>query len=132
VTRVNFILLVAVILSALYLVRTQYESRKLVTELYRASAQAHKLEVEYNRLDVERGAEATPVRVEKLAREQLKMHPITPAITLYATQSGAVSKLGGIETVGVKNSNSNAVNSSTQDSESSVPTNAAISSGGAQ
>ena len=66
-----------------------------MTELDRANAEAHKLEVEYNRLDVERGAEATPVRVEKLAREQLRMHSITPAITLYATPSGDVSKLGG-------------------------------------
>ena len=53
--------MLAVIASALYLVRTQYESRKLVTELDRATAEAHKLEVEYNRLDVQRGAEATPV-----------------------------------------------------------------------
>lgn len=94
-TRFNILLMLAVIASALYLVRTQYESRKLVTELDRANAEAHKLEVEYNRLDVERGAEATPVRVEKLAREQLRMHSITPAITLYATPSGDVSKLGG-------------------------------------
>jgi len=95
VTRINILLMLAVLASALYLVRTQYESRKLVTELDRANAEAHKLEVEYNRLDVERGAEATPVRVEKLAREQLKMHSITPAITFYATPNGDVSKLGG-------------------------------------
>ncbi len=95
-TRINILLMLAVIASALYLVRTQYESRKLVTELDRANAEAHKLEVEYNRLDVERGAEATPVRVEKLAREQLRMHSITPAITLYATPSGEVSKMGGV------------------------------------
>ena len=97
-TRINILLIIAVMISALYLVRTQYESRKLVTELDRANAEAHKLEVEYNRLDVSRGAEATPVRVEKLAREQLHMHSITPAITLYATPSGDVSKLGGLVT----------------------------------
>ena len=62
-TRINILLIIAVMISALYLVRTQYESRKLVTELDRANAEAHKLEVEYNRLDVSRGAEATPVRV---------------------------------------------------------------------
>lgn len=94
-TRINILLMLAVIGSALYLVHTQYESRRLVTELDRANAESHKLEVEYNRLDVERGAEATPVRVEKLAREQIKMHSITPAITLYATPNGDVSKLGG-------------------------------------
>lgn len=94
-TRITLLLMVAVLGSALYLVRTQYESRTLVTELDRATAQEHKLEVEFNRLDVERGAEATPVRVEKIARESLKMHPITPNITLYATPAGEVSKLGG-------------------------------------
>jgi cell division protein FtsL len=100
VTRINLLLLLAVVASALYLVRTQYESRKLVTELDLASAQAHKLEVEYDRLDVQRGAQATPVRVEKIAREQLRMRPITPAITMYATPSGDVSKLGGVATPG--------------------------------
>ena len=99
-TRINLLLLFAVVASALYLVRTQYESRKLVTELDLATAQAHKLEVEYGRLEVQRGSEATPVRVEKLAREQLRMRPITPAITMYATPRGEVSKLGGLANFG--------------------------------
>jgi cell division protein FtsL len=42
-TRVNALLLVAVMCSALYLVRTQYESRRLYTELDRAKAQAQRL-----------------------------------------------------------------------------------------
>ena len=42
-TRVNALLLMAVMLSALYLVRTQYESRRLYTELDRAKAQAQRL-----------------------------------------------------------------------------------------
>jgi len=83
-TRVNALLLIAVMLSALYLVRTQYESRRLYTELDRAKAQAQRLENEYDRLDIERGAQATPLRVEKLAHEQLHMRNISPAITQYA------------------------------------------------
>jgi len=90
-TRVSALLLVAVLLSALYLVRTQYESRRLYTEIDRAKAQAQRLETEFDRLDVERGAQATPLRVEKLAREQLHMHTISPAITQYASpQRGVV------------------------------------------
>lgn len=77
-------------LSALYLVRTQYESRRLYTELDRAKAQAQRLETEYDRLDVERGAQATPLRVEKLAREQLNMRTISPAITQYASPERGV------------------------------------------
>ena len=62
-TRVSALLLLAVMFTALYLVRTQYESRRLYTELDRAKAQAQRLETEFDRLDVERGAQATPLRV---------------------------------------------------------------------
>jgi cell division protein FtsL len=43
-------------------------------------------------LDVERGAQATPLRVEKLAREQMQMHTISPAITQYVSVQGASSE----------------------------------------
>ena len=89
--RVSLLLMVAVMASALYLVRTQYESRSLTTELDRATQEARRLETENDRLDVERRAQATPLRVEKLAREQLRMRTVTPAITHYATVGGATS-----------------------------------------
>jgi len=88
-SRLSFVLWLSVMLSALYLVRTQYESRSLTTELHRASVEAQRLETENGRLDVERRAQATPLRVEKLAREQLRMRTITPAITQYATMQEA-------------------------------------------
>ena len=53
--------------SALYLVRVQYESRRLFAELDRANAEARKLETDNERLQVEKRAQATPLRVEKLA-----------------------------------------------------------------
>jgi len=84
-SRLSFLLMLAVMVSALYLVRTQYESRSLTTDIDRANNEARRLEVENDRLDVERRAQATPLRVEKLAREQLHMRTITPAITHYAT-----------------------------------------------
>ena len=89
--RVSLLLMVAVMASALYLVRTQYESRSLTTEMDRATQEARRLETENDRLDVERRAQATPLRVEKLAREQLRMRTITPAITQYATVGGATA-----------------------------------------
>ncbi len=89
--RVSLLLMLAVMASALYLVRTQYESRSLTTEMDRATNEARRLETENDRLDVERRAQATPLRVEKLAREQLHMRTITPAITHYATVSGTAS-----------------------------------------
>ena len=84
-TRLNLVLLVAVMASAMYLVRTQYESRRLFAELDRAHADARKLELENERLQVEKRAQATPLRVEKLAKEQLQMRTATPAITQYVT-----------------------------------------------
>jgi cell division protein FtsL len=88
-SRLSLVLLVAVMCSALYLVRTQYESRSLTTEIDRANSEARRLDIENDRLDVERRAQATPLRVEKLARDQLHMRSITPAITQYATVGGA-------------------------------------------
>ena len=90
-TRLNLVLLLAVIASALYLVRTQYESRRLVTELDRAASETRRLELERERLQVEKRAQATPLRVEKLAKEQLQMRGATPAITQYVTANGIAS-----------------------------------------
>lgn len=88
-TRLSIVLLVAVVLSAMYLVQVQYESRRLFTEIDRAKAQAHALETERARLEVDKRAQATSLRVEKLAKEKLAMRPITPAITEYVTLPSA-------------------------------------------
>ena len=88
-TRLNLVLLLADLASALYLVRTQYESRRLYVELEKAIAQNRKLEAENERLQVEKRAQATPLRVEKLAKDKLQMRTVTPAITQYVTQGGA-------------------------------------------
>ena len=90
-SRLSVVLFLAVLLSALYVVRTQYESRSLTTELDRATSEARRLDIENDRLDVERRAQSTPLRVEKLAREQLHMRTITPAITQYATVPGGAA-----------------------------------------
>jgi cell division protein FtsL len=87
-TRLNLVLLAAVVASALYLVRVQYESRRLYTEIERAQNEFRKLEIDHERLQVEKRAQATSARVEKLAREQLHMRPATPAITTYVTLKG--------------------------------------------
>jgi cell division protein FtsL len=84
-TRLNLVLLLAVIASALYLVRVQYDSRRLYAEIEKAQGEARRLEVEHERLQVDKRAQATPLRVEKLAKEQLQMRTATPAITQYVT-----------------------------------------------
>ena len=89
--RVNLLLLLAILASALYLVQVQYESRRLYTEIEKAQGEARKLDIEHERLQVERRAQATPARVEKLAREQLQMRGATPAITQYVTPKGSLN-----------------------------------------
>jgi cell division protein FtsL len=85
-TRLNLVLLLAVLASALYLVRTQYESRRLYVELEKATTKNRALEAENERLQVEKRAQATPLRVEKLAKDKLQMRTVTPAITQYVSQ----------------------------------------------
>jgi cell division protein FtsL len=89
--RVNLLLLLAVLASALVLVRVQYESRRLYTEIERAQNEFHKLEVEHERLQVAKRAQATPARVERLAREQLHMKTATPAITQYVKDAAGAA-----------------------------------------
>jgi cell division protein FtsL len=89
--RLNLLLLVAVLVSALYLVRTQYESRRLYVELEKAAAQSQKIETESERLQVEKRAQATPSKVEKLARDRLQMRTTTPAITQYVKYKSAAA-----------------------------------------
>ncbi|BEP63504.1 hypothetical protein GmRootV213_40580 [Variovorax sp. V213] len=88
--RLNLLLMLAVIASALYLVHTQYLSRQLYTELDRTQQEARRLELDRDRLQVEKRAQATPLRVEKLAKEQLQMRTTTPAITQYVRPDGSV------------------------------------------
>ena len=90
-TRLNVVLLIAVLVSALYLVRTQYESRRLFTAVDKAMGEARKLQIENERLQVEKRGQATPLRVERLAKEQLQMRTATPAITQYVTLKGPAS-----------------------------------------
>ena len=87
--RLNLVLLFAVLVSALYLVNVQYESRRLFAEIDRANLESRKLEIEKEHLELEKREQATPRRVEKLAKEKLHMHPATPAITHYVNYSPA-------------------------------------------
>jgi cell division protein FtsL len=82
-TRVTVLLVLATLGSAMYLVGVQYESRRLFTELEKAHREARRLETELERLQVEKRSQATPARVERVAREKLQMREVTPGITMY-------------------------------------------------
>lgn len=89
-TRLSIFLLVAVVVSALALVHSQYESRQLFMALDAARKDAKRLDVERDRLEVERRAQATPLRVEQIAWQQLQMRTASPAITQYVNVKDAV------------------------------------------
>mgnify|MGYP000873738360 FL=1 len=90
--RLNLVLLLGVVLSAIYLVNVQYESRRLYSELDRAKSQAHRLAVDSERLQVEKRAQATSARVEKLAKSQLQMRAANPAITTYVAYAASAAQ----------------------------------------
>jgi cell division protein FtsL len=82
-TRLNLLLLIALVVSSLYLVKSSYEARRLFAELDRAKAEERSLETERKRFEAERQAQATHLRVERVAREKLAMRTATPAVTHY-------------------------------------------------
>ncbi|GAB4396413.1 MAG: hypothetical protein OHK0048_01040 [Rhodoferax sp.] len=97
--RLNLLLTALLVVSALVLVNTQFQSRRLYSALDKARSQARELAVERERLQVEKRALATSSRVERLARAKLGMVSATPAITVYvnapaATASSVASAAG--------------------------------------
>ena len=87
--RVSIGLLLALMVSAILMVRQSYEGRSLFAELERAKSEGRKLDADLHRLRAEREGEATNLRVDQLARERLQMRPITPALTLQAASAAS-------------------------------------------
>jgi cell division protein FtsL len=88
-TRLNLVLLVALVISSVYLVRVSYDSRRLFAQLDRAQGEARQLEIEHERLKAEKQSQATPLRVEKVARDRLAMRNANPSVTQYVTYAPA-------------------------------------------
>ena len=66
-------LAIAVIVSALAVVRTKHENRALVAELETLRVEHERIEMEWAQLQLEEAMLAHNNRVDKLAREQLGM-----------------------------------------------------------
>jgi cell division protein FtsL len=91
VTRANIVLFVMLLASSVYLVRVSYDARRLFAELDQARNEEHALDTEFERLTAERQGQATPLKVERVARERLAMRNATPAVTQYVTYARAAS-----------------------------------------
>jgi cell division protein FtsL len=73
VTRLNLFLLALAVVCALSLVTSRHQARKLFVELEHEQGQARGYDVEYGQLQLEQSTWAAPGRIEKIAREQLRM-----------------------------------------------------------
>jgi cell division protein FtsL len=91
VTRLNVLLLLVLLASSLYLVRVSYESRRLFAELDKAQSEERALDTDSERLKTELRTQATPLRVERTARERLAMRAATPSVTQYVELSAAAA-----------------------------------------
>jgi len=94
--RASLFLAVLLMLSAISLVTSRYQSRQLFIELDRSHAQARGLDVDWRRLQLERAELARNARVDRAAREDLKMIPIVPDRTIYLNQP-VVPAAGGTQ-----------------------------------
>ena len=87
-TRLNVLLLLGLIASSVYLVTVAHESRQLYADVDKARNEERLLDSEFERLKAEKQSQATPLRVEKTARDKLAMRSATPAVTQYVTYAG--------------------------------------------
>lgn len=95
-TRLNLLLLIALIASCVYLVRVSHDSRQLFAQLDRARNDERLLDSEFERLKSEKQSQATPLRVEKAAREQLRMVVASPTVMRQVTHAPAASAVAAV------------------------------------
>ena len=94
-TRLNVLLLVVLLVSSVYLVKVAHESRRLYADLDKARTEERLLDSEFERLKAEKQSQATPLRVEKAARDKLAMRTATPVVTHYVVAARAASSPEG-------------------------------------
>jgi cell division protein FtsL len=71
--RINLVLLLLVTACALGLVTAQHQARKLFADMEQEQERAKQLDVEWGQLQLEQSTWAMHARVEKIARERLRM-----------------------------------------------------------
>lgn len=89
--RLNLLLLLVVVLCAIGVITSQHKARKLFQSLESEQERAKSLDVEYGQLQIELSTWATQPRIEKVARERLKMRVPEPAkVEVVNLRAGAV------------------------------------------
>ena len=93
--RLNLLLAIVLIGSCVWLVRASHDARQLFVELEKAQSEAHNLQIEEERLQLEKRAQATLGRVEELAKRRLQMRSHGPEITHIISERGAAASDAG-------------------------------------
>ena len=83
--RLNILLLIALLVCALILVKTQYEARHLFIEVERSQTEARQLEVEWAQLQLDQSNLGKHERIQASASKDLNMVPVTAERTQYIT-----------------------------------------------
>ena len=92
-TRLNIAFMMVLMVSALYVVHLQYQSRSLYAAMERARSDAARIAVEHEQLVVQKREQAKTARVQQLASRQLGMVNAHPGITEYVQWSGASASI---------------------------------------
>jgi cell division protein FtsL len=89
VLRLNLLLLVVSVICALSVVTSQHKARRLFQALESEQERADQLDIEFDQLQIELSTWATSPRIEKIAREKLKMRTPEPAKVLVVSAGEA-------------------------------------------
>ena len=73
--RINLILIIVLLVSAVATVAAQHQARKRLQALELERERAHNLDVEFGQLQLEMSSWAAHTRIERIAREKLGMQP---------------------------------------------------------
>ncbi len=90
-TRVQITLLLALIGSSLFLVKTSYESRRLFSANQKAEVDGLRIEQEFKRLEAQRQLNATNPRVAREAQTQLRMKTPVQKFEVYETAASGTT-----------------------------------------
>jgi cell division protein FtsL len=81
--RVALLLTLLLMASAISLVTVRFQTRELFVSSEQLKSQAHELDNEWRRLQLDRAELARNARIDALARTELHLVPVTPGRTIY-------------------------------------------------
>lgn len=87
--RLNLLLLLVAVVCALSVVTSQHKARRLFQALEGEQERADQLDIEFDQLQIELSTWATSPRIEKIAREKLKMRTPEPAKVIVVSAGEA-------------------------------------------